>query len=87
MAWSLLDDPTIALVVNLNFILGDHVAEDKVSRLIILGFHLQILAPLHQGVNLGQFCIDSLLLEALFFLFIKDLLAGPPPDKHTQRLV
>ena len=77
LVWSCPDHSTIAFVIDLDLILGDHVSENEVGGFIVVGLDLKIFAPLHQGIHLGELGLCGLLLEALFLLLVLDLLGGP----------
>ena len=84
VVWSFPHHSAIALVINHHLILGDHVAEDEVGGLVVVGLLLQLLALGKEGVHLGELGLCGLLLEALFLLLVLDLLSSSSPDTLKQ---
>jgi len=87
VVWSFPHHSAIALVINHHLILGDHVTEDEVGGLVVVGLLLQLLALGNESVHPGELGLCVGFLEFGFLLLILDLLGGSSPDTLKQMVM
>ena len=86
--FNLPDHGYIPGLVDFGFPLGNHVAEDGVGGLVVVGFGLQLGTALGQDIDLGELCLYPFVADTFFFLLVYDFLpCSPPPVRNkTNRL-